>query len=171
MTVSTPIPAGRSERDLPASFSRLCAADVMQRDLVTAQIDDPLSTLERIFADERVSGVPVLDGDERLVGILSMADLVRRYAENQDLPDDDAYPRFGDDLDDTELVAFAREQQDEPCAGDLMSTDVATVAPDTPLRSVARVLVERRIHRVLVVDRSRVVGLCSTLDLLRAVAD
>ena len=82
MTVSMPVPAGRAERDLPASFSRLRAADIMQRDLVTAQIDDPLSTLERIFADERVSGVPVLDGDERLVGILSMADLVRRYAED-----------------------------------------------------------------------------------------
>jgi CBS domain-containing protein len=171
MTVSTPVPASRAERDLPASFSRLCAADIMQRDLVTAQIDDPLSTLERIFADERVSGVPVLDGDERLVGILSMADLVRRYAENQDLPDDDAYPRYGDDLDDTELVAFDREQQDEPCAGDLMSTDVAAVTPDTPLRSVARVLVERRIHRVLVVGKAGVVGLVSTLDLLRAVAD
>jgi CBS domain-containing protein len=146
-------------------------ADIMQRDLVTVQVGDSLRDVERILADERISGAPVLDADERLVGIVSMADLVRRYAEEQDLPDEADYPRFGDDVDETELVAFSREQTEEACVGDVMSSDVAALPPSASLREAAALFVTRGIHRLLVVDRGRVRGLVSTLDVMRALAD
>lgn len=160
-----------TSRDLPQGFSHLTVADIMQRDLVTVQVGDSLREVERILADERISGAPVLDAEERLVGIVSMADLVRRYAEDQDLPDESDYPRFGDDVDETEVVAFAREQSEEACVADVMSTDVAALPPSATLRQAAALFVARGIHRVLVVERGRVQGLVSTLDVMRAIAD
>lgn len=155
---------------LSPDFARLTAADIMQADLVTVLVSDPAHVIERVLADAKVSGVPVLDHDDRLVGIVTMADLVRRYAEAQDLPEDTDYPAFGDDVEETEIVAFDRENRLQASAGDLMTTEVQTVAPTATLREVARLMVDQRIHRVLVSERGRVVGLVSTLDILRALA-
>ncbi|MCA8966392.1 MAG: CBS domain-containing protein [Planctomycetes bacterium] len=163
-------PTTARQRALPQDFAALTAADIMQRDLITVLVSDPAHQIERVLADAKISGVPVLDHDDRLVGVVSMADLVRRYAEEQDLPADSDYPAFGDDVDETEIVAFDRETTLEACAGDLMTSEVTTVGPDTGLRELARIMVDQRIHRVLVTERSRVLGLVSTLDVLRAIA-
>ncbi len=164
------VPARSRPDELP-KFHSLTAADVMQRNLITVRLSDPLHEVERTLAEAQVSGVPVLDDDGKLAGLLSLSDVVARYAADRDLPGDDGMPRFGDDIDETEVVAFERDTDDQPCAGDLMTADVKTVPPDAPLREVARVMVQNRIHRVLVVDRGQVRGLISTLDLLGAVAE
>ncbi len=163
-------PTAPRPRALPADFATLTAADVMQRDLITVLISDPADAIERVLADAKISGVPVLDHDDRLVGVVSMADLVRRYAEEQDLPTDTDYPAFGDDVDETEIVAFDRPTRLQACAGDLMTSEVTTVGPQIGLRELAKIMVTQRIHRVLVTERLRVLGLVSTLDVLRAVA-
>ena len=163
-------PTAPRPRALPADFAALTAADVMQRDLITVLISDPADVIERVLADAKISGVPVLDHDDRLVGVVSMADLVRRYAEEQDLPTDTDYPAFGDDVDETEIVAFDRPTRLHACAGDLMTSEVTTVGPQIGLCELAKSMVTQRIHRVLVTERSRVLGLVSTLDVLRAVA-
>jgi tRNA nucleotidyltransferase (CCA-adding enzyme) len=54
---------------------------------------------------------------------------------------------------------------------DVMVTSVITVGPDAPLESVARALVEHRIHRLPVVEEGRLVGLVSSTDLVRLVAE
>ncbi len=51
-----------------------------------------------------------------------------------------------------------------------MSTDIATVAPDASLREVARTMVDNQVHRVIVAERGHAVGLISTMDLLRTLA-
>lgn len=161
-------------KELPADFATLCAADVMQRDLITVHASDPVGEVARVLADARISGVPVLDDNEEVIGILSMADLVDRYAE-----DDDALPEEVDyrdeevdegDEEETEVVAFHRSSEDEVCAGDLMTTEITFIAPTASLREASRIMVKKHIHRLLVVDRGRAVGIVTTLDILRAVA-
>lgn len=162
----------RDLRELPKDFATLCAADVMQRDLVTVYASDPIDEVERILADAKVSGVPVLDDNEEVIGILSMADLVNRYAEDQDLPNDEDFPDDADDDADesTEVMAFTRADADEVCAGDLMTADIAHVPPTASLREASRLMVQRGIHRLLVVESGRAIGILSTLDILRALA-
>jgi CBS domain-containing protein len=163
-------------RELPLEFASLCVADVMQRELVTVRAGDSLHEVERVLADAGISGAPVLDDNEQIVGVVSMSDLVARRAdaaevdEARDLDDD------GRDLDDYELEAEATEVMAfrragvGPCAGDVMTAELAHVPPTACLRDAARTMVERRIHRLLVVERGRVIGLVSTLDLLAALA-
>ena len=160
-------------KELPAEFATLCAADVMQRDLITVHASDPVSEVARVLADARISGVPVLDDHEEVIGILSMADLVDRYAEeDDDVPEDVDYREDDTEVDDdeTEVVAFHRASEDEVCAGDLMTTEITFIAPTASLREASRIMVQKHIHRLLVVDRGRAVGIVTTLDILRAVA-
>lgn len=150
-------------------FQDLRAEDVMQRELVVVHASDALREVERVLIDAQVSAVPVLDDDEHLLGIVSMRDVVSRYADDHELPPDADPDAFDDEIDETEQVAFQR-LDDEPCAGDVMATDLVTVGPNAMLPDVAARMVDHRVHRVLVVDRQRLVGLISTMDLLAALA-
>jgi CBS domain-containing protein len=111
----------------------------------------------------------VLDDDERVLGIVSMRDVISRYAADHDLPDDADEESFADDIDDREQVAYQR-LDDEPCAGDVMTTDLVSVGANALLTDIARRMVDNGTHRVLVIERHRLLGLVSTMDLLRAIA-
>ena len=147
----------------------LCAADVMQHELVTVQASDPIREVERVLAGARVSGSPVLDENGRVIGVISSTDLVGHRA------DDDHVEAFvsreiDDDGEATETVAFDGPDDSATSACDLMTPEVASVQAAASLREVARTMVERQVHRVLVNDGDRLVGLVSTMDVLRAIA-
>lgn len=154
----------------PANFADLRASDVMQRDLICVQASDPLEEVERVLADARISGVPVLDEDGQMLGVLSAKDLVRRHAEDTEVPEDLGFQDTVLEAEDTEPVAYRRSQRGELVAGDVMTTEVATISPDENLIATARTMVEREVHRLLVVERGRLVGIVSTMDVLRPLA-
>lgn len=158
-------------RELPADFATLCASDIMQTNLITVRASDPLEEVERTLSDAHISGVPVLDDNDSIIGVLSMTDLVNNYAEDDDLPVGADYRDLEEDADPTEVVAYRRMPGDALCAGDLMTTEISTVMPTAGLREVARTMVNHHVHRVLVVECGRVVGLITTLDVLRAFAN
>jgi CBS domain-containing protein len=157
---------------LPTDFALLCVGDVMQRDLITVHAEDSLHEVEQVLADAGISGVPVVGDDEEVIGVLSMSDLIGRYAENaeDESPFADVDPEMDDDEDSTETLAFRRPADGSLCAGDMMNPHVSRIAATASLREAARAMVEQNIHRLLVTERGRVVGLVSTLDLLRALA-
>lgn len=139
----------------------LCAVDIMQRDLITVNAEDPMREVERVLVDAQVSAVPVLDESGVVLGVVSMRDVVSRYADRDDTPDVD---------DEIESVDWGRSG-DSPCAGDLMTTEIVRVTPCTSLAAMARAMVENVTHRVLVVENERLLGLVSTMDILRAIAE
>ena len=112
-----------------------------------------------------VSALPVVEG-ERLAGIVSEADLLHRYEIGTDcaLGGDPWWMRlFSADRSPAEYVkSHARY------ARDIMTRDVATVAPDTPLAAIATLLEKRRIKRVPVLDEGHLVGIVSRSDLVHA---
>lgn len=153
------------------NLAELRVRDLMQRHLISVQASDPLEEVERVLADARISGVPVLDEDGQMLGVLSAKDLVRRHAEDSELPEDLGFQDTVLDADDTEPVAYRRSQAGQLCAGDVMTTDVKTIHPDASVAETARAMVDNEVHRLLVVDRGRLVGIVSTMDLLRPIAD
>ncbi|MFO1076390.1 MAG: CBS domain-containing protein [Planctomycetota bacterium] len=149
-------------------FDAMCAKDVMQRELVTVRVSDTLEEVERILADSKISGVPVVDENDRVLGVLSASDLVDRYADGEETKEERGYAAEDDDGDEEYLE---REDDDGLCAGDVMTPEIESIDPDTSLRQVAKLMVSRRIHRLLVVQKGKLVGIVSTLDVMRAVAD
>jgi len=151
----------------------MSARDVMQSEVVTVESSLPAAELEALLDRERISGAPVLDGG-RLVGVVSRADLVGAAAGAEGAAD--ALLAYYEDAGGAsssrgERARLVGERAASLRVRDLMRTDLVTVAPAAPLREVAAKLTERRIHRVLVVEGGRLVGIVSSLDVLRPLAD
>ncbi len=155
----------------------LTASDVMQREVRSVAPSMPLAELERVLIRSRISGVPVVEAG-RVVGLVSRSDLVRKlvlergFAEElaevydpQD-PDESVTPEEMERIED----AIAARWQDATVA-DAMIRDFVAVGPDEPVDKLARVLVERGIHRVIVLEDERLAGIVSSLDLVRLVAE
>lgn len=159
--------AGNGFLDLPVR-------EVMQTDLVTVAASTPLSEVERALAEAGVGGVPVIDGAGRVVGVLSLRDLVDRYTEDPEArPNPSGFYRIeADDADEDDLEAFEIAVEGEETAGDVMSAQVFWVPPSATLREVAREMVQHGVHRLIVHDPEvgQTVGIVSTMDLLRAMA-
>src|SRR5687768_1171364 len=141
------------------------ARDIMTSKVITVTSGTLVSEIARLLFERRISALPVVDG-ERLVGIVSEADLLHRYEIGTDCAfgGDPWWMRlFSADRSPAEYVkSHARY------ARDIMTTDVATVAPDTPLAKIATLLERRRIKRVPVLDEGQLVGIVSRSDLVHA---
>ena len=152
-------------------WRRLRVADIMQRNVVTVAVDTPLSEVERLLTEHRISGVPVTDERGHIVGVLSLRDIIDRYTQ-----DPDARPRRGKgfyrletgELDEEDFESFELPAESEDVASDVMTAEALTVNVEAPLRDVARLMVEHQVHRLVVEEEHRTVGIVSTMDLLRA---
>jgi CBS domain-containing protein len=142
------------------------AKDVMTHCVVT--IAPGASIVEAIgrMLGHQVSGMPVVDADGKLRGMVTEGDFVRRAELHTEAP----RRRW------LELLLDSGERADDYArshgrtVGDVMATDVASVAPETRLADVVALMDERRVKRVPVVDDGRVVGIVSRADLMVALA-
>jgi CBS domain-containing protein len=141
------------------------ARDVMTNDLVTVGPEMPVAELAALLAGRGVSGAPVVDGEGALLGVVTESDLLRRLAAGGDRPPGWLGRLFADSTDDARRYARAHGQR----AGDLMTRELATVGPDTPVADIARLFEARDIRRVPVVEGGRLLGVVSRADLLRAI--
>lgn len=145
--------------------AELKAGDVMVPEPVCVEPATTIRELARVFEENEISGAPVVDGQGRLVGVVSKTDLIRRCSEGTlDVPPAYLFEVLGEQSgeDMGEIIP-------EPlvCVGDFMTEDPVTVSRATPVGTVARRMFESRIHRVIVVDGdSMPVGIITSLDLL-----
>jgi CBS domain-containing protein len=152
-------------------------ADVMQRKVITIAPGKSLPELERALLRSRVSALPVVERGGKMVGIVSRSDVVRQLCLERSLGEAMAEV-YHDQTDESfaeksrRVVAQAIGQRMEQlCVRDVMIRDVLTVPPDTPVVKAAQLMVERRIHRLPVVENGKLVGIVSSLDFTRIVAE
>jgi CBS domain-containing protein len=118
----------------------------------------PFKTIVDVMCENRVSAVPVVDGNGELVGIVTEDDLLARQAG------------LADGVHLLERHRRGRHAPEGLYADDLMTTPVVTVRPEATLAEAARRMHERHVKRLPVVDASgRLVGIVSRADLLRVV--
>lgn len=143
------------------------AKDIMTSPVITVAPGTLVTALAVLLCERRISAVPVVDGD-RLAGIVSEADLLHRYEIGTDcaLRGDPWWLKAfsADRSPDDYVKSHARYVRD------IMTREVATVVPDTPLAEIATLLEKRRIRRVPVLDQGRLAGMVSRSDLVRALA-
>lgn len=153
-------------------FADRVASDVMVRRVVTVPADATLTEVERVLADNRISGVPVVDDEGCVLGVLSVRDLIEHHAEEgrQRRRGPSFYQIDAADFDEDELDAYDLPEDPAATAEQVMTPQVLSVSPDTPLRAVAALMVRQAVHRLLVQDDERMVGIVSAMDLLRAMA-
>ncbi len=118
----------------------MLASDIMTRTVFTTSPQASVQAAAQLLYQERISGVPVIDDNGQLIGMITEADIIRNIHCN--------------DL----LVA------------DIMSRHLIVVHEDTPVSDIAALLNERKVKRVPVVRTGQVVGIVSRADIVQAVA-
>lgn len=175
--------------------------DIMRKDVVTVSPDTTARQLAKLLADEEVTGVPVVDAGDTLVGVVSSTDLVRLVAEESGVEFRPTGPGLGidapldpdpdtdiEDAEEQDLYGFFLPE-DSPYSGrrvlerwpdsvldsvqvrDIMTPVSFSVEPDASVPELCEFLVRGRIHRAVVVVEHRLVGIVTSVDVLRAVAD
>ena len=155
-------------------MKRLTANDVMTPRVLPAQADWPLGRLAEFFVEHEISGAPVTDDQGILVGVVSLRDLVRYDS----LPDrepprrpHDYYLNLYADYAEEEVHSFRLSGERSATVREIMTTSVFSVTADTPVDEIAETMVRGHIHRLLVTREHAVVGIVTSLDLLRVIRD
>jgi CBS domain-containing protein len=134
---------------------------VMTCEVVTAKPATPFRELVELLEQRRISALPVVDDDGRVVGIVSEADLLIKQG----------YPHGGDDAGMIEALRHPRrfDKGAGTCAAEVMTRRVVTVPLGTPLAAAARLMIRLGVKRLPVVDgQGRLAGIVTRSDLLKA---
>lgn len=142
-------------------------SDVMTIDVYAFAQDTSIDTAARILANRHISGAPVISRSGQPVGVVTMADLVdpdRPRTQRSGYPlfyriVEDRIEEIGDDV-----------ATGEGRVADVMSPFVLSIEASATLREAAHRMIGEQVHRLLVMDGTRLVGIVSSLDLLRGLA-
>lgn len=138
--------------------------DVMTRRVITVPPDTPIHEAARLMTQHRVSGLPVVDGTGRLVGIISEGDLILRQKPRE------VGGWWRVFFDDGERLAREYRKAVGTTVGEVMTKAVISVSPDLPLSSAASILDKRHVRRLPVVSNGTLLGIVSRGDLVKALA-
>jgi CBS domain-containing protein len=144
--------------------------DIMDADPVTVRPDTDVETLIGTLREHELQGVPVVDEDGRLVGIVTESDLV--------IPDPEGdlhLPHYIDLFGGVVFLEPLRHFEERlrkafaSTAADMMTPNPTTVSPDTDVHEAARIIAETGHNRLPVVDDDgRLVGVVARVDVLEA---
>jgi CBS domain-containing protein len=124
-------------------------AELMQQPVVTVERERSLHDAVVLLAEDHISALPVTDRAGRMVGVVSSSDILTAEAERR---------------------ALHGAAHEPTTVGDLMTPRPLTVSPDTEVMDAARQMLYAEVHRLFVTEEDRLVGVISSTDIVRAVA-
>jgi len=142
----------------------LLAKDIMNRRVVTLSPGMTLRQAADVLILHKISGAPVVDGGGRLVGVISQTDLVRRSRA----PHGEQIPAFYREEGRVVLAPALDSPEDVPVS-QVMTPAVLEADAATPVDRLARFMLRRRIHRVVIAKDGRLEGIVTSMDMLRAI--
>ena len=158
----------------PLTLNAATAADLMTPNPLSIRQNATVKEAAAFLSDRGISAAPVIDDAGRAVGVLSRADIVVHHRQEAQF-----VPQFSDYYERTDLASraderaptgFQVENVDSSQVGDIMTPVVLAVSLNDSARKVIRQMVDKKVHRLFVVDGSDVlVGVISALDVLRRV--
>jgi len=129
--------------------------DVMSREVHTVKRNDELGIADALMKQERVRHLPVLDEDGEVCAVVSQRDLFRGALLRA--------LGFGSRAEELMLKQVAVKEA--------MSSEIQTTAPDTPLADAARLMIERKIGCLPVIENGKLVGIVTETDFVRLVSE
>lgn len=124
-------------------------AELMQQNVRTVTGDANVAEVVLSLADAHVSGMPVVDRVGRMIGVVSASDVLLAEAEAEGRP----------------------EAMEETSVREIMTSRPYTIGPEEDVREAARQMLYADVHRLFVAEGERLVGVISTTDIVRAVAN
>ena len=140
------------------------AQDVMARDVITIDPDSTVLQAARLMLQHHVSGLPVVDGNRNLVGVLSEGDFLRR----RETKTERRRSRWLEFLMGPGRMAAEYSHSHGSKVSEVMSTDVQSVEQDTALEDIVELMERKRIKRVPVLCGGQLVGIVTRSNLMHA---
>ena len=119
----------------------MIARDIMTRKVCTIHPEASAQEAAQLLVQMRISGLPVVNADNKIIGIVTEADIISKV------------------------------DKEGLCVADIMSHEVIAVGEETLVSEIAMLLTERKIKRVPVVEDDKLVGIVSRADIVHAVAE
>ena len=138
--------------------------DIMTADVITAGPEATVHEAAELMSNHGVSGLPVVDADGRVIGIVTEGDLILRQAAPRL---QHWWRRF---FADPEALAREYQKASGTTVGDVMTRAVVSISPRLRVDAAARILYDRGLRRLPVVRDGRLVGILSRGDLVKALA-
>jgi len=149
-------------------MSELKASDIMTKNVITIKKDTSIGELSELLVKNKISGVPVVDEEERIIGIVTEADII---VKDTDLH----FPRYFKLLDGIiyleSLNKFKSNLQKHIATKveDIMTVKVKTISPDTTVNDIADIMLDMKINRLPVVDDdNKVIGIVTRADIVKS---
>jgi len=146
--------------------------EIMNKDVRTVTPDTSLADLARLFADTGIHGAPVVDGENRLSGIVTESDVLNA-TKTKYVKYNLVYPsihQFGMEFKEgvayEELLKAFDEVKHVPVS-QIMTRKVVTAGPDDLVEDIVPMMVASKINRIPVVDKGKVVGIITREDILQ----
>jgi len=143
--------------------------EIMTREVITVRTGTKVTEVVRLFREHDISGMPVVDEEGNLVGMVTELDLIARHARPH-------FPNYVAFLDSIIYLGSTRRYHESMrhilaiTAGELMTEPVVTVSPELDVQDLADLMVERGANPVAVVDEEKhLVGIVSHTDLLKMI--
>lgn len=142
----------------------MLARDIMRKKVVTVDCWLTLPELAKLFAEKCISGAPVVDERGTVLGVVSQTDLVRTRREAST-----GVAIYHRELDDMPRSAGLHiEELEETRVDQIMTPGAIALDESTPVEKVCKVMLDSRIHRVLITRGERLTGIVTSMDLMRA---
>lgn len=147
----------------------LNASDIMTTKVITVKKNTSLKVLAGILYKNNINGVPVVDDDGLLIGIICESDLIRK---DQKLHIPTVVAIFDVVFYLERPKKFVEEIQriNATTVEDLYTKEIITVDEKTPIDEIATLMTKKKIYTIPVVDGDRLVGIIGKADLIRTIA-
>lgn len=144
------------------------AKDIMTRNVITARKGSSIEEALRLMAEYHVSGLPVVDADGSLEGIITESDLLLRDQSQVSLPSNKPLQGHWPIADEDVEEKYRRGRA--VLVEDAMTAKVITFTEGSAVADIARIMIEHRINRVPILRDRKLVGIVSRSDIVKALA-
>ena len=145
------------------------AKDIMTKDVLTVSLDTPVKKVAELLADYEISGAPVLDEHDRVIGVVTESDLIEQK-KNLHLPTVVTLFEGGLFLERPQKLKREIEKMLGATVKDIYSKKVITITEDTSLEDIATIMSEKKVHLLPVLKGNELVGIVGKVDVVRALA-
>lgn len=136
--------------------------DVMSKEVISILKYESVLSVARILSEKNISGLPVVDKKNHLIGIITQADILSVVGVRKEHTFKDLLKHM--------LGEPLPERKSGDIVGDIMASPVITIKPDANIAEAAQIMDEKRIRRLVVVDdKNKLIGIISRADILKAV--
>ena len=144
----------------------LNASDIMTTEVITVKKETPLKELAEILYNNQINGVPVVDHEGLLIGIICESDLIRKDKKLH-IPTVVALFDAVFYLESSKNIEKEIKQISATTVEELFTREVVTVDEKTPIDEIATIMTQKKIYTIPVMDGERLVGIVGKGDVIR----